>query len=69
MPLMFIPNLGPGEIIVILLIALLLFGAKRLPELGKSLGQGMREFKNSISGINDEEKQSEDTDNKEQSKS
>lgn len=36
---------GPMEIIVILLVVLLLFGAKRLPEIGKSLGEGIKEFK------------------------
>ena len=44
------PNIGTGEIILLLLLALLLFGAKRLPEIGRSLGHGMREFKNTISG-------------------
>ncbi|NJK43347.1 MAG: twin-arginine translocase TatA/TatE family subunit [Pleurocapsa sp. SU_196_0] len=39
------PNIGPLEIIVILLLALVFFGARRLPELGKGLGQGIREFK------------------------
>ena len=43
-------NIGTGEIILLLLVALLLFGAKRLPEIGKSLGSGMREFKDSVSG-------------------
>ena len=43
-------NLGPTEIILLLLLALLLFGARRLPEIGRSLGQGMREFKDSVSG-------------------
>jgi sec-independent protein translocase protein TatA len=43
-------NLGPLEIALILLIVLLLFGAKRLPELGRSLGSGMREFKDSVTG-------------------
>lgn len=41
---------SPTHIILILLLALLLFGAKRLPEIGRSLGTGMREFKDSISG-------------------
>jgi sec-independent protein translocase protein TatA len=40
----------PWHIILILLIALLLFGGKRLPEIGRSLGTGMREFKDSIAG-------------------
>jgi sec-independent protein translocase protein TatA len=44
-------NIGPTEIILLLLVALLLFGAKRLPEIGKSLGTGMREFKDSVSGV------------------
>jgi sec-independent protein translocase protein TatA len=44
------PNIGAPEIILLLLLALLLFGAKRLPEIGRSLGRGMREFKDSVSG-------------------
>jgi sec-independent protein translocase protein TatA len=48
------PNVGPWEIILLLLLALLLFGAKRLPEIGRSLGRGMREFKDSVSGKDDE---------------
>ena len=43
-------NIGAPEIILLLLVALLLFGAKRLPEIGRSLGSGMREFKDSVSG-------------------
>jgi sec-independent protein translocase protein TatA len=43
-------NIGTGEIVLLLLVALLLFGAKRLPEIGRSLGKGMREFKDSVSG-------------------
>jgi len=42
------PNVGPWEIILLLLLALLLFGAKRVPEIGRSLGSGMREFKESV---------------------
>ena len=41
---------SPTHIVLLLLIALLLFGAKRLPEIGRSLGTGMREFKDSITG-------------------
>ena len=44
------PNIGPLELVLILLVVLLLFGAKRLPELGRSLGSGMREFKDSVTG-------------------
>lgn len=46
----------PWHIVLFLLIALLLFGGKRLPEIGRSLGKGMREFKDSISGSQDDEK-------------
>ncbi len=46
------PNIGPMEIVLLLGLALLLFGAKRLPEIGRSVGHGMREFKDSISGHN-----------------
>jgi sec-independent protein translocase protein TatA len=42
----------PWHIVLILLIALLLFGGKRLPEIGRSLGSGMREFKDSLTGNN-----------------
>jgi sec-independent protein translocase protein TatA len=42
------PNIGPLEIAVVAVIVLLIFGPRRLPELGKSLGGGMREFKDSI---------------------
>ena len=44
------PNIGPMELIIVLVIVLLIFGPKRLPSLGKQLGSGMREFKDSISG-------------------
>ena len=44
------PNISAPEIILLLIVALLLFGAKRLPEIGRSLGTGMREFKDSVSG-------------------
>ncbi len=47
------PNIGPLEIVGLLLLALLLFGAKRLPEIGRSLGTGMREFKDSVTGKDD----------------
>jgi sec-independent protein translocase protein TatA len=45
-----VAGIGPVEIIIVLAILLLLFGARRLPELGRSLGTGMREFKDSVTG-------------------
>jgi sec-independent protein translocase protein TatA len=49
------PNVGPLELAIVLIIALVIFGPKRLPELGKSLGNGLREFKNSVSGDGDDD--------------
>jgi sec-independent protein translocase protein TatA len=43
-------NIGPTELIIVLVIVLIIFGPKRLPGLGRQLGSGMREFKDSISG-------------------
>jgi sec-independent protein translocase protein TatA len=47
-------NLGPMEMIFVMVVLLLLFGAKRLPELGSGLGRGIREFKRSVSDIKEE---------------
>lgn len=47
-------NLGGGEVFVILLVVLLFFGSKRIPDLAKGLGKGMREFKDAMSGIENE---------------
>ena len=41
-------SIGAGELLILLLVVLLVFGPKRLPEMGRSLGRGMREFKNSV---------------------
>jgi sec-independent protein translocase protein TatA len=49
------PNIGPMEIALVLVIALVVFGPKRLPELGKSMGKGIREFKGSLSMDDDDE--------------
>lgn len=46
---------SPADLALLLLLALLLFGAKRLPEIARSLGTGMREFKNSIEGVSQPE--------------
>jgi sec-independent protein translocase protein TatA len=43
-------NVGPMELIIVLVIALIVLGPKRLPEAGRSIGRGIREFKDSISG-------------------
>lgn len=47
------PSIGPMELIVVLVIALVVLGPKRLPDTAKSLGRGMREFKDSLSGDHD----------------
>jgi len=49
-------GIGPLEIGIVLLIVLVIFGPKRLPELGKSLGSGMKSFKDSVTGDEDEDK-------------
>lgn len=49
-----IGGLGWGEILLILLVILLLFGAKRLPELARGLGKGIREFKGAVEGVEKE---------------
>lgn len=48
------PNIGPLELIVVLIIALVVLGPKKLPQVGRSVGRGMREFKDAISGDDDE---------------
>jgi sec-independent protein translocase protein TatA len=47
------PNVGPLEILLVLIVALVVFGPKKLPDLGHSLGKGIREFKGSVTGEND----------------
>jgi sec-independent protein translocase protein TatA len=47
------PGIGPMELIVVLIIALVVLGPKRLPDAGKSLGRGIREFKGAITGPDD----------------
>jgi sec-independent protein translocase protein TatA len=49
------PNIGPLEITIVLVIVLVIFGPKRLPDLGRSLGRGMREFKDSVTGKDKDE--------------
>jgi len=51
MTLLFLNNLGGGELLVIFLFALLFFGSKRIPDLARGLGRGMREVKDAMNGI------------------
>ena len=48
------PNIGAPEILIILLVALVVFGPRKLPELGKGVGQALREFRRSTSGVTEE---------------
>lgn len=61
--LLFLGNLGTGEIIIIALIVLLLFGGRKIPELMKGLGKGVRNFKDGVKGLEDDIKL-DDTDEK-----
>jgi sec-independent protein translocase protein TatA len=49
------PSIGPMELLIVLGLALIVFGPKRLPDLGRSLGNGMREFKQSVTARHDPE--------------
>jgi sec-independent protein translocase protein TatA len=49
------PSIGFPELIVILVIALIVLGPKKLPEAGRAMGKGMREFKDSLSGVHDDD--------------
>jgi sec-independent protein translocase protein TatA len=58
------PQIGPLEIVIVLVIVLVIFGPKRLPDLGRSLGRGMREFKDSVTGNDREQLPPSDEDDK-----
>ncbi|MCL6495577.1 MAG: twin-arginine translocase TatA/TatE family subunit [Ignavibacterium sp.] len=62
-------NLGAGEIILIILVILLLFGAKKIPELAQGLGKGMKEFKKAVRDVEDEIKNTDEEVKKEEKKS
>lgn len=59
---LFIQNMGPGAIVLILLVVVLLFGGKKIPELMKGLGKGMKEFKDASQGDADSKKKEESND-------
>jgi sec-independent protein translocase protein TatA len=50
-PVLLFFNLGGGEIFIIMVVILLFFGSKRIPDLARGLGKGMREFKDAMSGV------------------
>jgi len=52
--LMFLGNLGTGEIIIIAIVVLLLFGGKKIPELMKGIGKGIKNFREGVKGIEDD---------------
>ena len=62
--LLFIGNLGTGEIIIIAIIVLLLFGGKKIPELMKGIGKGVKNFKDGVKGLEDDIKLNDNDDSK-----
>jgi sec-independent protein translocase protein TatA len=56
---MTVGDIGPEKLLILLVLVLLIFGAKRLPEIGRGLGKGMREFRDSMRGLNEDVKEPE----------
>ncbi len=56
----FLGGLGTGEIIILVLVILLLFGAKRIPDLARGLGKGIKEFKDARNGVDSEKQENKD---------
>ena len=54
--LLFLGNLGTGEIVIIAIVVLLLFGGKKIPELMKGIGKGVKNFKDGVKGLEDDVK-------------
>lgn len=52
--LLFLRNLGTGEIVIIAIVVLLLFGGKKIPELMKGIGKGVKNFKDGVKGLEDD---------------
>jgi sec-independent protein translocase protein TatA len=59
-----IPNVGPLELIIVLVIALIVLGPKKLPEFGRSVGRGMREFKGALTGESSDRAERDDEDDR-----
>ena len=66
--LLFLQNLGAGEIIIIALVVLLLFGGKKIPELMKGLGKGVKSFKQGMNEVEKEIKEIDEEDSKKEDK-
>ncbi|MCK9342899.1 MAG: twin-arginine translocase TatA/TatE family subunit [Massilibacteroides sp.] len=62
--LLFLGNLGTGEIIIIAIVVLLLFGGKKIPELMKGIGKGVKNFKDGVKGLEDDINLDDTDDNK-----
>jgi sec-independent protein translocase protein TatA len=52
--LLFLPNLGTGEILILAFVVLLVFGGKKIPELMKGIGKGVKNFKDGVKGLEDD---------------
>ena len=62
------PTLGPMELIIILIIVVLIFGVNKIPQLGKGIGEGIRNFKSSIKSVHDDEEDKSEVSSKEEKK-
>ena len=67
--LLFLPTLGPMELIVILIIVILIFGVNKIPQLGKGLGEGIRNFKKAFRADTEEKEKSQKSEKEQEQKS